>query len=371
MSWWWENLDSENVYPVYASLGAILNRTGWGRGAWTNIGFRTTGAAPPTVGDPIPGGQPFDAFLSLSGLWGGLPAGQLAIPDPAAAADSASSLNSFVQGVWHADLKAPFRLSAWLTNNARLVMHLNSVSDGSIMVVRADGTELFRTNLANLDGAYTLDNEYNLDIPINLPAGKRLIEITNAGNDWFFLDWVRLEQVLPATYVSGWLPSPDSIGLRGPHESLVYVVAPGAAFPSGATNVSLPLQSGQTVTLTNWPAGEFNAEWYDPSTGARIGSSQARTTNALLTLALPGIREDVAGIIYPPPGLTALGLDGVGGFQMRLDSESGGHYAIEQSSDFTHWTPWRIVTNDLGVVQLTVPSVFANPRTFFRARQTE
>jgi len=41
MSWWWENIQSENVYPLYTALGAILNRTGWGRGGWTNIGFQT------------------------------------------------------------------------------------------------------------------------------------------------------------------------------------------------------------------------------------------------------------------------------------------------------------------------------------------
>jgi hypothetical protein len=31
---------------------------------------------------------------------------------------SGTTLNSFVHGSWHSDLKAPFRLNAWLTNNA-------------------------------------------------------------------------------------------------------------------------------------------------------------------------------------------------------------------------------------------------------------
>ena len=38
-SWWWENIDSENVYPVFGGLGQVLNRTGWGSGTWTPIGF--------------------------------------------------------------------------------------------------------------------------------------------------------------------------------------------------------------------------------------------------------------------------------------------------------------------------------------------
>jgi hypothetical protein len=271
------------------------------------VTFQTAGAPPATVGGLVPGGQPFDAYLIPNTQWGGKPSGTLAIPDAAAAGYAGQTLNSFVHGASHSDLRVPFRLSAWLTNDARLVMHLNSVSSGAIMVVRADGAELFRTNLPNLDGGSSVTNEYNMDIPVNLPPGNRLIEITNAGGDWFYLDWVRLERVLPAFYQRNWQPSPEGIGLRGPRESLVYLVAPRTSFPMSATNSSLPLQQGQTVTLTQWPSGRFFAEWYDPATGRGLGTNQGIATNTTLTLTLPDYREDLAGIIYPPPSLSVLG----------------------------------------------------------------
>src|SRR5581483_11362688 len=271
ISWWWETIQSENDYSDYSALRGILGQTGWGTGAWTNIGFQTSGPPPPTVGNLLPSGNPFAVSLVLDGTWGGKPSGRLAVANPAASGYSAVTLNSFVHGAWHSDLKVPFILSAWLTNNARLVMHLNSVSDSSVMVVRANGAELFRTNLPNLDGGYAVNNEYNLDIPVNLPAGKRLIEITNAGGDWFYLDSVRLEQVLPANYSSNWQPSCEAIGLRGPHESLLYAVAPQVSFPASATNAALPQQHLQTITLTNWPGGSFIADWYDPASGTFVG----------------------------------------------------------------------------------------------------
>ena len=56
--------------------------------------------------------------------------------------------------------------------------------------------------------------------------------ISNAGTDWFYLDWVRVEQVLPATYSNNWQALPEAIGLRGARESLLYFLAPGAAFPA-------------------------------------------------------------------------------------------------------------------------------------------
>ena len=83
MSWWYENIHNENDYPIYSALGSVLNRTGWGHGAWTNINFQTSGSPPPTVGDPVPGGQPFNVVLTPGGVWGVRPSGRLAVPSPA------------------------------------------------------------------------------------------------------------------------------------------------------------------------------------------------------------------------------------------------------------------------------------------------
>jgi hypothetical protein len=268
-------------------------------------------------------------------------------------------------------LKVPFQLNAWFTNNAQLVMHLNSVSDGSIMVVLADNIQLFSTNLQNLDGTYSVDEEYNTNIFVNLPAGQHTITITNTGNDWFYLDWVQLNQVLPASYSGNWLPSPDVIGLRGPHESLLYVVSPNAAFPAGATSLTLPLQHGQTVTMTNWPSGKFFAEWYDPASAAFIGITEAATTNDSLTLSLPDFSQDLAGIVYPPPVLAALGMPGNNAFQMQFNSETGGRYSIEKSTDLSNWTALITVTNVQGTLILQDSIQSGSPRAFYRARQNQ
>ncbi len=370
MSWWWEDIHAEGDYPVCSALASILSRTGWGRGTWSSIVFKTAGKPPDTVGNLIPGGQPFSALLYLNGAWGGGGSGQLAVPNPTAAGYSATTFDSFIHGQAHADLRVPLRLSAWLTNNARLTMHLNSVSDGAILVVRANGTELFRTNLANLDGGYSVNNEYNTDLIVNLPSGKRLIEVTNAGLDWFFLDWVRLEQVLPAVYPGNWVPSPDAIGLRGTNESLLYLVAPGASFPAGATNATLPLQHGQTVTLSNWPAGSFFAQWYLPATAASLGLMQAAATNGLLVLPLPDFSEDLAALVFPPPRLTPLGMSSSNTFQLRLESETGGQYLIQSSSNLVAWEPWISTNGTTGPVVLSGPAQATNPASFFRAKRT-
>jgi len=365
MSWWWENIHSENVYPLFTALGGVLNRTGWGSGTWTPIGFPTE-EPPVVVGDPMPGGAPFNAQLPLSGVWGGMPVGAFAVTSPDVAGNAANYLNSFVHGAWHADLKRPFKLSAWLTNSARLVMHVNSVSDAVQLRVLSDGSTLFSTNLPNLDGTYNVNNEYNLDLPVNLPAGRHLIEITNAGGDWVFLDWVRLEQVLPSAYPNNWQPKPEAVGLRGPRESLLYVVAPNASFPGQATNTTLPLRHGQTLTFTNWPPGQFFAEWYEPTNGVKRGSTQRTTTNGTLTLPLPDYREDFAGILYGPPTLRASAFLPPTTFTFQLTSETGGRYEIQRSADLTNWPAIQVVTNISGTTVIQ-DSAASNAAAAYRA----
>jgi hypothetical protein len=204
MLWWWENIDNANDYWLYSALGTILNRTGWGRGSWTNIVF--------------PSGQPLTA-----------------------------------------------------------------------------------------------------------------------------------------------------IGQRGTRDSLIYVVTAGAIFPAGATNAALPMQTGQTLILTNWPAGRYHAEWYDPATGALVGNSQAATTNGALRLPLPGYSVDLAGLVYPPPVFNTLPGNTNGSFHFQLNSETGGYYMIEKSTDLSTWVPFLTITNTAGVLGLNDPFMATNTKSFFRA----
>ena len=165
--------------------------------------------------------------------------------------------------------------------------------------------------------------------------------------------------------------SPKAIGLSGPHQSLIYLVAADAAWPTGATNVSLPLQQGQAVTLTNWPAGSYYAKWYDPATGSLVGNSQATASNGSLTFPLPNFSVDLAGIVYPPPTLTAPAVNQNSNFQFQLDSEVGGVYDIESSTDLVNWVAFLTVTNTQGTLVVTGSVPITNSSMFFQAEQNQ
>jgi hypothetical protein len=208
MAWWWQNIDSENDYSIYAALAKILHRTSWGAGSWTNITFRT--------GSQI-----------LSGL-----------------------------------------------------------------------------------------------------------------------------------------------GQRGSRESLLYLVAADAVFPTGGTNVSLPPQQGQSVALSNWSPGTYYAEWYDPATGTQVGASQGTTVSGILTLPLPDYTVDLVGKVYPPPTLSVPLVNPAGYFQFQLNSETWGQYAIQKSTDLVNWTSMFAVTNVQGAIVVTNPEPIDGVSEFFRASKS-
>lgn len=370
MSWWWESLHAEQLWPAYTALRDILVPAGWGAGHWQPLAFATAGDPPVEVGEPQPGAAPFTVTLPLDPGWGAKLKGQLAVPDTDAASQSAAVLNAFVHGTAHPDLKTPFQLDAWFTNDARLVLHVNSVSDGAALAVYVDGRQTFRRSLPNKDGLWVVNNEYNEDFAVDLPAGRHRIEVRNAGGDWFYLDWVRLENVLPAGYAGGWQPSPVAAGLRRERHGLVYVVSPRASWPANATNAVLEPWSGGVVVLRDLPAGRYRAVWFAPRTAQRVGETVGTSDGTNLPLPLPSFTEDLAGRVEPVTefGLHRPRLGTDGSFGADLVGAPGRTYAVEVSPDLRAWQDWtRLSVPTNRAVELRDPTE-TQPARFYRAR---
>jgi hypothetical protein len=372
MSWWWERIHAEGLYPTYRVLRDFLDRTRLGRGAWRPLLFPPPAPPAAEVGDLLPDGQPFAVTLKPDRGWGTKVSGRLAVAGPHSAAQASRVLNGFVQGSSHPDLRRPFLLSAWLGGDARLVLHLNSVSAGAILSVRVDNRQVFRRELPNRDGKHEVNDEYDEDIPIPLPAGKHLIAVRNIGADWFFLDWVRLEGVLPAADETTVNPTPEGCGVAGPGEVLLYLVNPLAGFPVNATTETIaPLRNGR-LTLAGVAPGRYHARWYAPATGALVAETDARADAEGLRLELPPFAEDLAGHLTQLPTLAlwrpAFGPDGK--FRFTLRGGAPGRYRIETSTTLRTWSPAGEVDHtNLDGTRVIWPR--EDVRRFFRAHRPE
>src|SRR5690606_22833377 len=158
-------------------------------------------------------------------------------------------------------------------------------------VGRIDGTETWRAPFA-ATGAV------NQDFSADLAPGRHTIEIANEGAERLHLASIRLQGIRPASFAGGWNYRPESFGLRRGDRAAVYVAAPAAVAPAGAIRFQPPLVSGETVTLTDWPAGRFVAHWIDPQTGRDVASRESVTaTGGRLVLPLPDFAVDLAARI--------------------------------------------------------------------------
>ena len=369
MSWFWENIASENLYPTYRALSGFLGGTGWGQGSWTPLAFATSGDPPILVDALVAGGAPFDAQLLVSGQWGAKPSGRLALARPISATWSSTYLNAFVHGTGHPELKTPFKVDAWLGTGAQLTLHVNSVSDGARVAVYRDNVKFYDVALPNLDGGYQVNNEYNTNLVVALPAGHHLIEVRNTGGDWFYLDWVRFEHVLPTDYPGGWQPSPVAVGLKGATESLVYVVSPQVSFPANATVANVETTHGTSLVITNLPPGRYQAAWSRPADGTFVGESPGVADGTRITFALPDYVEDLVGRIRP---VTDVSLNSPewsepGQFTARLHGPPGWRVSLESSLTLKDWMPLAVVTNSTGTVSWRDPDAVGAAR-YYRAR---
>ncbi len=304
MSWWWQDMDADNVYPLFAAMNGILGAAGWQKGDWTPVEFVRREGPPLELAQPLPNGEPFTAQVALNAFrrMQRKSPGEVAVASRLAADRASESLSGYLRSSKEAGLQRSIKLTAWFGGNARLAFHVKSVASDAVLVVRVDGKEVLRTNFVGAGAAPTRPQMINQDFALNLPPGKRVIEIANdAGADWMLLDSLKLEQVLPAGFAGGWTFGPEPVGLRNGKKAVLYVNSPWSVFPANALRYNPPLLTGQSVQLLDWPAGAFNAQWFDPGTGKVVGTTEATTAGTALTLPLPAFSDDLVAIVTPRP----------------------------------------------------------------------
>jgi len=301
-SWWWDEIHTDNAYPIYSALTQVLDRAGWREGVWTPaVAEPVTSVPPTTAGDLVPNGDFYTGNVALNGVAWFSQVKEVALTGALAAERGADSLSCYLGPTNERYQQRQIVLDGWWANDGKITFHVTEADGDAEPVVHIDTKEVWRTKLARpagtAPGARKLDQEFSVPIP----GGHHRVELANAAPIWMRIDSLRVTSLRASTYPGGWEYQPTVTALRQAEKALVYVVSPWSAYPAGALRYHPPLQRGRSVNLRAWPDGKFIAHWFNPETGAEVTSTAVTATGGTLALPLPDFDDDLAGLIERAP----------------------------------------------------------------------
>ncbi|MBI2496861.1 MAG: DUF5060 domain-containing protein [Opitutae bacterium] len=300
VSWWWEEIEADNVYPVYAALSGILTRGGWHQGAWRPAKVDPQPMiAPGRVGEPLPDGGVFFGKVTLNQMgWKNL-SGEAAITGALAASRASESLSAYLRGADEPARQRPLRLDACWASDASVTVHVNELNGDALLVAKIDGREVSRSPMALPPASASRRGTTDQEVVIKVPPGRHQVELSNAGSAWLYIDTLRTHGIQEAGFPDGWRYRAETVALRTADKAILYVVSPYAVFPAGAQKYRLPVQHSESVALQEWPVGRYQIRWYDPKSGREIAATEQAAQLGKLPLTVPDFEEDIAGLVEP------------------------------------------------------------------------
>lgn len=303
MPWWWQDIDRDGAYSVYAALSQVLRGAGWEQGPWEPAKVASNGPVPAELAAGGAGAEVFDATLALNaaGRRLALP-GFAAIASPLAAERSSELLSRFLYGSKDPGLPHSLRLQADFAGKARMTLRVASAASDNDLVVRISGAQVLRRHFPrSAPHVLAAPSDPNYELSVDIPEGRQQLEIANLGEDATVLDSVRLQRVRAVGFRGGWDFEPEVVALRSGPRAIVYVTSPWAVYPAGALRYRPPQVEGRSATLLGWPDGAVEAHWYSTVDGSPRGVTRAIARAGAAAIPIPAFYDDLAAVVQPAP----------------------------------------------------------------------
>jgi len=263
--WYWDAVEANNWWPQFASVSGFL-KAGGSQPTFDTIipAVHSTG----TLGEfsfALPGGwEPFTRFAAV-------------LPADGATADL-SGMSSYFQGSYHKDLRPqPVTFQVNCSGPCQFQVAVGTVAKaGAHPVLSVNGKVAaefeFPAAAADHDGGRTLT--------AYLPTGPSTVMLDNPGLDWF----------IPRFTVTHYAP-PVGVLVKGSRHAAEFW-----AYNRDRTGAS---PATATLTLPGLAPGIYMVHLWDTWAGQALPSQSAAVRGGKLTVALPAMTRDIAGIVSP------------------------------------------------------------------------
>ncbi|MBM4081288.1 MAG: hypothetical protein FJ278_16415 [Planctomycetes bacterium] len=295
MLWYWDYVDSKNLYPHFTALAKFAKDVPW---ASRQFDLATTTSptisdGPETLGDlRIPcysgWGKPrSEAYVvGQDGKVEGWPVAQFLFA-PVADKEAMRSVPTF-------RVRYP--------KPGKFIVHVNSVSTrGQLQIRLDDRVVLDKELLTGPEGQGPWKKSqfreqwssyqclYDQDFEIPVPAGEHEIQLENMNGDWISLDHIVL-----TPYRSSKYPDVRVLGLQDVSSALLWIQDKEFNWHSRSIGKEPRTLAGVSFDLLGLQDGSYRLEWWDTYTGTVLKADETRCADAKLTVVVPKFSRDVA-----------------------------------------------------------------------------
>jgi hypothetical protein len=284
MLWWWDNyIHPNNLYYHFKALSSYLEGIRPDEAGFRQLEARLVSPGEVAVEDLC------DVTVYPSLGWA-RPEANLFEVDMYGNIGNLSRLSAYVQGRYHPELRNNPVFIVNLTYSGEAVFHVNSVaSAGAVLNVYIDGSLNKTVSLPDRDGENDGSaNEYNLDVAVQVPAGRHEIRLDNAGNDWFTIDYVRF------TRAALKLGKARIIGLTNDTFAIVWIQNKDHTWWNVVNKVPIDAVESVNFELLGFRDGEYAVEWWNTYTGEIIRRDTVQAANGKILLTIERLEKDIA-----------------------------------------------------------------------------
>ncbi len=263
--WYWDNVEANNWWPQFASVS----------------GFLKSGGTRPEMNTVTPSvrsdGTPGDLSFSLPGGWGPFTRSTATLPSSGAAPDL-GGMSSFFQGTSHQDMRPhPITFAVNCSVPSQFMVNIGTVAkSGAHPVLGVNGKTVAEADLP----ASAADHDSGRTLTADLPAGPSTVTLDNTGPDWF----------MPRFTVTHYAPPVAVLAKGNLHAAEFWVYNRTRTGASPATAV---------LTLPGLAPGTYTVSLWDTWAGQPLPPVSATVQNGTLTVPLPSITRDIAGVVTP------------------------------------------------------------------------
>jgi hypothetical protein len=293
MPWWHENyIDPLDLYFHFTAVSRFTAALPPEAVRWDLL--RTS---EPEYADKSLAIQTRDALVLPAGHWGKPQHSEFTIqPDGQVAGDRIP--DQLLHGGGHPDLKNPPEFVVEYPKAGKFVVRVGKVSSSGLLKVAIDGQEALAKELPCAKGLgresvyqprwKLWETTYDLDVPIDVPAGKHRIRVDNAGRDWV--------TVTKYTFTGCMLLSRPNVlvcGMKTDRLAMLWLQNRESSWYNHARG-EVPAVPAFRTNVLGLPDGAYEIAWWDTWHGKPLGREEVRSASGRLPLSFPELTTDAA-----------------------------------------------------------------------------